>query len=98
MIRFENPLFLFILAAIPLLYRFSFMEVPRRFAALKYSDLRSLGGGSKTRRGYRGTLFAIRAIALVLIALALARPQLETGYETIKAEGGEALPERRGPE
>jgi Ca-activated chloride channel family protein len=85
--RFEHPLFLFILAAIPLLYRFSFREAPRRFAALKYTDLKSLGGGIKTRRGYRGTLFALRAIALVLIAFALARPQLETGYETVKAEG-----------
>jgi Ca-activated chloride channel family protein len=85
--RFEHPLFLFVLAAIPLLYRFSFREAPRRFAALKYTDLKSLGGGIKTRRGYRGTLFALRAIALVLIALALARPQLETSYETAKTEG-----------
>ena len=85
--RFEHPLFLFVLAAIPLLYRFSFREAPRRFAALKYTDLKSLGGGIKTRRGYRATLFTVRAIALVLIALALARPQLETGYETVKAEG-----------
>jgi len=85
--RFEHPLFLFVLAAIPLLYRFSFREAPRRFAALKYTDLKSLGGGIKKRRGYRATLFAVRAVALVLIALALARPQLETGYETVKAEG-----------
>lgn len=85
--RFENPLFLFILAAIPLLYRFSFREAPRRFVALKYTDLKSLGGAIKTRKHYRGILFAVRAIALVLIAFALARPQLETGYETVKSEG-----------
>ena len=85
--RFENPLFLFILASIPLLYRFGYRDAPRRFAALSYSDLRSLGGGFKIRRRYRGTLFAVRVVVLVLIALALARPQLERGYETIKAEG-----------
>jgi Ca-activated chloride channel family protein len=85
--RFENPLFLFILAAIPLLYRFSFREASRRFSAFRYTDLKSMGGGIKRRRGYRAVLFALRTIALVLIALALARPQLETGYETIQAEG-----------
>jgi Ca-activated chloride channel family protein len=85
--RFENPLFLFILAAIPLLYRFGYREAPKRFAALAYSDLKPLGNKFKTRRGYRGVLFAIRVAALVLLAVALARPQIETGYETIKAEG-----------
>jgi Ca-activated chloride channel family protein len=46
-----------------------------------------LGDGFKVRRRYRGTLFAIRVIVLVMIAFSLARPQLERGYETIKAEG-----------
>jgi Ca-activated chloride channel family protein len=85
--RFESPLFLFILAALPLLYRFTYREASRRYAAVRYSDLKSLGSGLRVRRGYRGTLFALRVAALVLIALALARPQLEKGFETIKAEG-----------
>jgi len=85
--RFENPLFLFILAALPLLYRYTFREASRRYAAIRYSDLKSLGGSLRVRRGYRGTLFALRVAALVVIAVALARPQLEKGFETIKAEG-----------
>ena len=71
--RFENPLFFFILAVIPLLYRFGYRDAPRHFTALSYSDLKSLGGGFKVRRRYRGTLFAIRVIVLVLIAFALAK-------------------------
>jgi Ca-activated chloride channel family protein len=85
--RFENPLFLFILAALPLLYRYTFREASRRYAAVRYSDLKSLGGKLRVRHGYRGTLFALRVAALIVIALALARPQLEKGFETIKAEG-----------
>jgi Ca-activated chloride channel family protein len=85
--RLENPLFLFILAAIPLLYRFTLREAGRRFAAVRYSDLESLGGRIRTKSRYRGTLFALRVVILVVIAVALARPQMEKGFETIKAEG-----------
>ena len=85
--RFENPLFLFILAALPLLYRFTYREASRRYTAVRYSDLKTLGGKLRVKRRYRGTLFALRVAALVVIALALARPQLEKGFETIKAEG-----------
>jgi Ca-activated chloride channel family protein len=85
--RFENPLFLFILAAIPLLYRFTFRDAKSRFAAVRYSDLESFGGRVRTKTRYRGTLFALRVVVLVTIAVALARPQMEKGFETIKAEG-----------
>ena len=85
--RFEHPLFLFVLAAIPLLYRFTYREGARRSVAVRYSDLRSMAEGIRIRRGYRGTLFALRVMVLVVIAVGLARPQLERGFETIKAEG-----------
>jgi Ca-activated chloride channel family protein len=85
--RFEHPLFLFVLAAIPLLYRFTYREAARRSVAVRYSDLRFMAGGIRTKRGYRGTLFTLRVMVLVVIAIGLARPQLETGFETIKAEG-----------
>jgi Ca-activated chloride channel family protein len=85
--RFAQPLFLFLLAAIPLLYRFTYREARARYAALSYSDLKSLAGGFKRKSRYRGTLFAIRVAALVVVTLALARPQLEKGYETVHSEG-----------
>ena len=85
--RFEYPLFLFLLAAIPLLYRFTFREASARRAAISYSDLRTLGGGVRKKSRYRGTLFALRVAALVIITAALARPQIEKGYETVESEG-----------
>lgn len=85
--RFENPLFLFVLAAIPLLYRFTYREASRRFAAVRYSDLKTLGGRLRVNRNYRSTIFALRVIVLAFIAVALARPQVERGFERIKAEG-----------
>ena len=85
--RFEYPLFLFLLAAIPLLYRFTYREASRRYAALSYSDLGTLGGRVRKKSRYRGTLFTLRVIALVVITVTLARPQIEKGYETVESEG-----------
>jgi Ca-activated chloride channel family protein len=85
--RFEYPLVLFLFALIPLLYRFTYRDAPKRYAALSYSDLKTLGDRIRKKRRYRGTLFALRTAALVVIILTLARPQLEKGYETIKSEG-----------
>jgi Ca-activated chloride channel family protein len=85
--RFEYPLFLFLLAVIPLLYRFTYKDASCRYAALSYSDLRTLGGNVRKRPRYRGALFAVRLAALVVITVALARPQIEKGYETVESEG-----------
>jgi Ca-activated chloride channel family protein len=85
--RFEYPLFLFLLAAIPLLYRFTYREAPRRYAAVSYSDLKTLDGRFRKKSRYRGTLFAVRALALGVIVVTLARPQIEKGYETVESEG-----------
>jgi Ca-activated chloride channel family protein len=86
-VRFEHPLFLFALALIPLLYSFGYSDRPRRAAAVSYSDLEPLRGRLKIRRGYRRYLFGLRTAALVILVVALARPQLERGFETVKSEG-----------
>jgi Ca-activated chloride channel family protein len=86
-IRFEHPLFLFVLAAIPLLYRFAYREASRRYAAISYSDLSTIVDRIRTKPNYRRTLFGLRVTGLIFIALALARPQMEKGFETIRAEG-----------
>lgn len=85
--RFDHPLFLFALAVIPLLYRFSYREAASRVTAVSYSDLGSLKGRFKVGGDRRGRLFALRAAVLVVLVIALARPQLERGFETIKSEG-----------
>jgi len=86
-VRFEHPLFLFALALIPLLYRFGYADRSRKAAAVSYSDLESLRGRLKLRGDYRRYLFALRAAALVILIVALARPQLERGFETVTSEG-----------
>lgn len=85
--RFEHPLFLFALALIPLLYRFGYKEIARRTVAVSYSDLESLKGRFKARSNYRGFLFGLRAVTLGVAIVALARPQLERGFETVTSEG-----------
>ncbi|MFZ1946676.1 MAG: VWA domain-containing protein [bacterium] len=85
--RFEHPLVLFALALVPLLYRFGYRESSKRYAALAYSDLAPLRGRFKLRGDYRKYLFALRVTALVVIVVALARPQLERGFETVTSEG-----------
>jgi len=86
-VRFEHPLFFFALALVPLLYRFGYKEAGKRSVAVAYSDLASLEGRFKVGRGFRGRLFALRAVTLVVVVVALARPQLERGYETVTSEG-----------
>ena len=85
--RFDHPLFLFALSIIPLLYRFSYREAARLHAAVSYSDLKSLEGKFRIGGDRRGRLFALRAAILVVLVVALARPQVELGYEKIKSEG-----------
>jgi Ca-activated chloride channel family protein len=85
--RFEYPLMLFLLALIPLLYRFTYREASSRNAAVSYSDLKSLGGRVRKKKRYHGTLFTLRVIGLVVIIVTLARPQIEKGYETVESEG-----------
>jgi Ca-activated chloride channel family protein len=85
--RFEYPLFLFLLAVIPLLYRFTYREATQRNAALAYSDLKTLNNGYRKKSRYRGTLFGLRTAALVVVIFALARPQIEKGHETVESQG-----------
>ncbi len=85
--RFENPLFLFAIAIIPLLYRYVYREGKERRLLLSYSDLRGIRDKIRLRRHYRSTLFALRTLAILLIVIALARPQSEKSFESIEAQG-----------
>jgi Ca-activated chloride channel family protein len=85
--RFEQPLMLFVLAVIPLMYRFGYREGRSRRAAISYTDLSVLGSEVKTKNRVRAVLFWLRLLAVVALVFALARPQLEHGYETVETEG-----------
>ena len=85
--RFEQPLVLFLLAAIPLMFRFGYREGRARRTAVAYTDLGVLGGRVKTKNSFRAVLFWVRVLAVTALIFALARPQLEHGYETVETEG-----------
>jgi Ca-activated chloride channel family protein len=85
--RFEQPLMLFLLAVIPLLYRFGYMEGEAKRAAVAYSDFKTLGEKVPSKSHFRGALFWLRMLAVAALVFALARPQLEHGYETVQTEG-----------
>lgn len=85
--RFEQPLMLFLLALIPLMYRFGYREGRSRRTVISYTDLGVLGGKVKTKNSVRAILFWLRVLAVVALVFALARPQLEHGYETVETEG-----------
>ncbi|MGD9401266.1 MAG: VWA domain-containing protein, partial [bacterium] len=46
-----------------------------------------LDGRVRTRNSFRAVLFSLRVLAIVALIFALARPQLEHGYETVETEG-----------
>jgi Ca-activated chloride channel family protein len=85
--RFEQPLMLFLLAVIPLLYRFGYTEGEAKRAAVAYSDFKTLGEKVPSKSHFRGALFWLRMLAVAALVFALARPQLEHGYETVQTEG-----------
>lgn len=82
-----NPLFLFALALIPLVYRYMLREGPQRTSALRYSDLSYISKIVRVKKNYFGTIFGLRTLCIAILAFALARPQLEHGFETITGEG-----------
>lgn len=83
--RFANPLFLFVLALIPILYRFMVRE--RRTSAILFSDSHYASDAIRVNRYFIPVRFGLRVATVAIIALCLARPQSEKGYEVIKTEG-----------
>ena len=85
--RLATPWFLLIILALPLLvqwYRRGKIAQP----TLKYSDLRILGGSRATNRvSLVWAPFLLRVIAIVLITVALARPQYGHEREEIISKG-----------
>lgn len=83
--RFANPLFLFALAIIPVLYRFMVRE--RKTSAILFSDSDYAYGAMRINRYFFPVRFGLRAAAVATIVVCLARPQTEKGYEVVKTEG-----------
>ncbi len=83
---FAQPYFLLLLLALPLLAWLRGRRGER--AAFLYSSVqlvKNIGGAARSRRG--SFLAALRWLALALLIVALARPQLGEGRASIKASG-----------
>lgn len=83
--RFANPLFLFALAIIPVLYRFMVGE--RKTSAILFSDSDYAYTAMRINRYFFPVRFGLRAAAVAVVVVCLARPQTEKGYELVKTEG-----------
>jgi Ca-activated chloride channel family protein len=86
-VRLHDPLILVLLVLVPLLWRRRQMQATIRYPVVE--ALRRAGTGRRTR--WRWIPLAMRVAALVLLVLALARPQLGKATTRIFTEGVDIL-------
>jgi Ca-activated chloride channel homolog len=86
--RFDQPWFLLLLLAVPLLYWWRRRLPGGGEAALRFSDVRNIRRIRPTLRLQLGNgLFLLRLLAVVVMVLALARPQSGLVLEEITSDG-----------
>ena len=86
--RIASPAFLFLFPLLFLLLYLSYKNRIGKEPFLRFSSLSLLEGASGSRRELRKAfLFSIRSIVLLLILLALLRPQKGEGLEELRGEG-----------
>ncbi len=87
-ITFAEPLFLYLLIAIPAMIAFYLLKQQSVTASLRMPGLQSFAQAGITFRNYlRHILFALRTIALTLLIIVLARPQKTDKFQDISTEG-----------
>ena len=87
-ITFAEPLFLYLLIAIPAMIAFYILKQQSVTASLRMPGLQSFAQAGITFRNYlRHILFALRTIALTLLIIVLARPQKTDKFQDISTEG-----------
>jgi len=88
MYRLADPIFLYLLLLLPLLILFHMRRRKPRSVTLRYSHLGVVKEVGRSHWAlYRHILFGLRMAALVLLILALARPQSGSREEEIYTEG-----------
>ena len=86
--RFTSPVFLFLFPLIFLLLYLSYKNRIGKEPFLRFSSLSLLEGSSGSRRELRKVfLFSARSVILLLVLLALLRPQKGEGLEELRGEG-----------
>ncbi len=87
-ITFAEPLFLYLLIAIPAMIAFYVIKQQKTTASLRMPGLQPFENSVKTFRHYlRHILFASRALAVTLLIIVLARPQTTDKFQDMSTEG-----------
>src|SRR5262245_29639763 len=87
-IQFANPQFFVLLIFVPLLIYWYWRKERRRFPELQLSTLESFKNAPKSwRQRFRHLLFVLRILAVILLIVALARPQSTSRGEKVTTEG-----------
>lgn len=87
-ITFANPWFLWLLVLVPGMVAFYILRQQRTSASLHVPDLKQFSLAGNTFRNYlRHILFALRAAAVALLIIVLARPQKTDKFQNVTTEG-----------
>jgi Ca-activated chloride channel family protein len=87
-IKFAEPLFLYLLVAIPVMVAFYILKQHKTTASLRMPGLQPFSKAGTTFRHYlRHILFAFRTLAITLLIIVLARPQETDKFQDISTEG-----------
>jgi len=87
-IAFAEPLFLYLLVAIPAMIAFYVIKQHKVSASLRMPGLQSFAITGTTFRHYlRHILFAFRTVAVTLLIIVLARPQKTDKFQDVSTEG-----------
>ena len=87
-LTFDEPLFLYLLAVIPVMIAFYVLKQQKTTAALRMPGLHQFARAGITFRHYlRHFLFALRTLALTLLIIVLARPQAIDKFQDTSTEG-----------
>src|SRR5450759_3551795 len=87
-ITFAEPLFLYLLIAIPAMIAFYVIKQQKTTASLRMPGLQPFDGSVTTFRHYlRHLLFGLRTSAVGLFVIVLARPQVSDNFQDVSTEG-----------
>jgi Ca-activated chloride channel homolog len=87
-ITFAEPFFLYLLVVVPAMVVFYILKQQKVTASVRMPGLQSFADAGTTFRHYlRHLLFALRAIAITLLIIVLARPQKTDRFQDVTTEG-----------
>jgi Ca-activated chloride channel family protein len=87
-ISFAEPLFLWLLVLVPGMIAFYVFRQQKTYASFQVPGLKPFEKAGTTFRNYlRHILFALRAAAIALLIIVLARPQKTDKYQNVTTEG-----------